>query len=291
LWFDFACFARAGPGSPRILHARVLFQPVSPSSPVFWSQGTYGSLKFPENPTVPLPCSWTPAEPWCLAFTAPRCCPPSTERGGPRQPWRFRSSMTWLQHSLFTLRAAITGDYAKLASGVWPVFPGWDCKYPLSSVEKFVSCDFPFSWASLTLSATSCLIPSTPPVPGIITSVATIYVVGNCTGYCTRSFLTMRAACAHASRYCKATVWNCGTEPLRAARCMPVGSGKNDRVSLSLGGFDKSSELVYEQSNAIILHKSTGVRMTSISALRVDSSRTSISYLRDRMFAVSLRFE
>ena len=79
---------------------------------------------------MPMPCSWTPAEPRCLASTALRCCPPTTEREGPRRPWSFRSSITRPQHWLFTLRAAITGDDAKLASGVWPVFPGWDSSLP-----------------------------------------------------------------------------------------------------------------------------------------------------------------
>ena len=38
----------------------------------------------------------------------------------------FRCSITRLRHWLFTLRAAISGDYAKLASGRWPTFSGWD---------------------------------------------------------------------------------------------------------------------------------------------------------------------
>ena len=103
--------------------------PVSPISGL-WSQGTYGSHKFPENPIVPLPCSRTPAEPRCLAFSALWCYPPSAEGEGPRRPWSFRSSITRPQHWLFTLRAAIAGDDAKLASGGWPVFRGWDSSSP-----------------------------------------------------------------------------------------------------------------------------------------------------------------
>ena len=72
------------PGSPRSAR-RVFSFPVSPISGVC-PQGTYGSHKFPENPHVPLPCSRTPAGPWRLAFAAPRCCPPTTKRGGPRRP-------------------------------------------------------------------------------------------------------------------------------------------------------------------------------------------------------------
>ena len=98
--------------------------------PVLSPQGTCGSPKFPENPIVPLPCSRTPAEPGCLAFTAPRCCPPPTVPGGPRRPGAFRSSITRPQHWLFTLRAAIADDDAKLASGGWPLFPGWDSSLP-----------------------------------------------------------------------------------------------------------------------------------------------------------------
>jgi hypothetical protein len=89
-----------------------------------------GSPKFPENPSVPMPCSRTPAEPRCLAFAALRCCPPTTEPGGPRRPGGFRCSITRPQHWLFTLRAAIADDDAKLASGGWPLFPGWDSSLP-----------------------------------------------------------------------------------------------------------------------------------------------------------------
>ena len=41
-----------------------------------------GSPKFPGNPSVPLLCSQTPAEPWCLAFTALRCCPHQDDKEG-----------------------------------------------------------------------------------------------------------------------------------------------------------------------------------------------------------------
>ena len=72
------------PGSPRPVRLGVInrFHPL----PVFGPQGTCGSPKFPENPIVPMPCSRTPAEPRCLAFPAPRCCPPATVRRGPQRP-------------------------------------------------------------------------------------------------------------------------------------------------------------------------------------------------------------
>jgi hypothetical protein len=38
----------------------------------------------------------------------------------------FRGSMTRLLHSLSTLRAAITDDDARLASGGWLVLTGWE---------------------------------------------------------------------------------------------------------------------------------------------------------------------
>ncbi len=108
-----------------------------------------GSPKFPENPIVPLPCSRTPAEPRCLAFTALRCCPPTIGPEGPRRHGSFRSSIAWPQLWLFTLRAAIAGDDAKLASGGGQPFPGGIPVYPLSSVGKFRPFGFPFPWASL----------------------------------------------------------------------------------------------------------------------------------------------
>ena len=45
--------------------------------------------------------------------------------------------MTRLQHWLFTLRAALSDDYAKLASGGGQPFPGGIPVYPLSSCREF----------------------------------------------------------------------------------------------------------------------------------------------------------
>ena len=110
-------------------HARVLLTGVTPF-PVFGPQGICGSPILPEDPHVPLPCSRTPAEPRGLAFTALRCCPPTPVLRGPRRSREFWSSITRPEHWRFTLRAAITDDDAKLASGVWPIFPGWDSSLP-----------------------------------------------------------------------------------------------------------------------------------------------------------------
>ena len=135
------------PGSPRPARLGVINR--CHPLPVLSPQGTCGSPKFPENPIVPLPCSRTPAEPRCLAFTALRCCPPIREPEGPRRPRAFRSSITRPQHSLFTLRAAISDDDAKLASGDGQSFPGGIPVCPLSSVGKFPPFGFPFPWGSL----------------------------------------------------------------------------------------------------------------------------------------------
>jgi hypothetical protein len=123
------------PGSPRPARLAVInrFHPI----PVFGPQGTCGSPKFPENPSVPMPCSRTPAEPWCLAFAAPRCAPRQRNAEGLSDHERFRSSITRPEHWLFTLRAVSSDDYAKLASGGGHPFPGGIPVYPLSSGGKF----------------------------------------------------------------------------------------------------------------------------------------------------------
>ena len=87
---------------------------------------------FPGNPNVPLPCSQTPAGPRRLAFTALRYCSRRSNNESP-SIWLFRGSITRLQHWLFTLRAALSDDYAKLASGGGQPFPGGIPVYPLSS--------------------------------------------------------------------------------------------------------------------------------------------------------------
>jgi hypothetical protein len=53
------------------------------------------------------------------------------------------------QHWLFTLRAAITGDEAKLASGGGQSSPSGIAVHPLSSVGKFPPYGFPFPRALL----------------------------------------------------------------------------------------------------------------------------------------------
>ena len=99
-------------------------------------QGRCRLSQVPREPAVPMLCSQTPPEPQCLAFTALRCCPPLRRQGGPQEHEDFRGSIAEPQHSLFTLRAAITGDYAKLASGGGQL-SRVGFYYPLSSVGRF----------------------------------------------------------------------------------------------------------------------------------------------------------
>ena len=59
------------------------------------------------------------------ANTVGRCCPRHHETEGSYNVEVFRGSMTRLLHSLSTLRAAITDDDARLASGGWLTLTGW----------------------------------------------------------------------------------------------------------------------------------------------------------------------
>ena len=52
--------------------------------------------------------------------------PPLTPRRRLQRQISFRDSITWLWHSLSTLRAALLDDDARLASGWWLTFSGWD---------------------------------------------------------------------------------------------------------------------------------------------------------------------
>ena len=98
-----------------------------------------GSPRFLGNPIVNLPCSWTPAESYAsrLFFDA-TMLPPSFRRRRLRRRRSFRGSITRLFHSLPTLRATISDDYARLASGWWLAFAGWDC-LPWGSFERFLA--------------------------------------------------------------------------------------------------------------------------------------------------------
>ncbi len=74
----------------------------------------------------------------------------------------FRSSITRLLHWLFTLRAALSDDDAKLASGGLPDPSGWAFPFPLSSFREFplsLPLSQGFAWRDLLL-----LLLSPPPL-------------------------------------------------------------------------------------------------------------------------------
>src|SRR5687768_12222550 len=85
-----------------------------------------GSPKFLGNPLCICPALRPRQDRPPQATTVSRCCPryPNDE-GSCDQPL-FRGSITRLLHSLSTLRAAITDDDARLASGGWLALTGWD---------------------------------------------------------------------------------------------------------------------------------------------------------------------
>jgi hypothetical protein len=89
----------------------------------FCSRTFWGPPRFPVNPNVPLPWSRTPAGPRRLAFAALRYCPRRLDNEG-SDNCLFRGSIARLWYSLSTLRAALTSDYARLASGGGQPFPG-----------------------------------------------------------------------------------------------------------------------------------------------------------------------
>ena len=117
-----------------------LFRSTASGSPdamawVWFNRFTPSRCLVPRTPTG-LPCSQgTPCASALLSdpgrTSVPRhngtpVLPPMPEQRGLQQLLGFRGSFTRLEHWLFTLRAAITDDDAKLASGWWLTFPGWD---------------------------------------------------------------------------------------------------------------------------------------------------------------------
>lgn len=80
---------------------------------------TVGSPVFPCLPLLTLICSPTPTRPPYLTFNDTSVLPQGKYR--PKAPvFRyFRGSITYLHQSLSMLRATISGDYARLASGGW----------------------------------------------------------------------------------------------------------------------------------------------------------------------------
>ena len=64
----------------------------------YWSQDLVGSLMFPGNPLVPLPCSLTPVGPTSLTITGLRCCPRPHNNEGSSNTFISR-----LNHTALTL--------------------------------------------------------------------------------------------------------------------------------------------------------------------------------------------
>ena len=120
------------------------------SVPAHFSTASSGISRVPVEPFAGMPCSQIPAEPPRLAIAASWCCPPL-----PRNRWTstlrsFRDSIARPSCSLCTLHAAITDDDAKLASGGWPTFPGWDSSVPTEFCREVSASRLPlplgFAW-------------------------------------------------------------------------------------------------------------------------------------------------
>jgi hypothetical protein len=136
------------PGSPRPARLGVVgrFHP----APAVGPKGPTALPSSQRTPFVPLPCSQTPAEPWCLAFTAPWCCPPII---GTR-----RASATLLLSELYHTASALA-VYAscrhhwrrrKTRFRGWPTFPGWDSSLPTEFCWEVFALRLPlplgFAW-------------------------------------------------------------------------------------------------------------------------------------------------
>jgi hypothetical protein len=102
-----------GPGSPRPRRLDVVhrFHPLRP-----WSQGDHGSPKFPANSSDLCPALGPRPAPCARSLRRSGVAPVIATAKAPTS-YDFRGSITRLQSSLFTLRAVLTDDYAKLASG------------------------------------------------------------------------------------------------------------------------------------------------------------------------------
>lgn len=107
---------------------------------------TQGHLRFSQvscEPFVHLPCSKTPAGPPRQASCGVSVLPSHRTTSKAPAIQDFRSSITRLLHCLFTLRAALSSDYAKLTSDGQPNLVGWAFPCPLSSFGEFPLCRFP----------------------------------------------------------------------------------------------------------------------------------------------------
>ena len=85
--------------------------------PGVWSQGRVWVSHVPREPRCAFALLFDPGGPRRLALTAFGCCSRLSDNESSSDVTLFRGSIARLQHWLFTLRAALSDDYAKLASG------------------------------------------------------------------------------------------------------------------------------------------------------------------------------
>ena len=132
-----------GPGSPRPKRLGVVhrFSPV----PVCGPKETYGAPRFPENPTMPLPCSQIPAGPRRLAYLRRSGVAPVNSTS--KAP--ARNILSRLNHTAlaFTVYASCRplGRRRKTRFRGWLTFSGWD--WLPTEFFRAVSAAPPLSWA------------------------------------------------------------------------------------------------------------------------------------------------
>ena len=121
-WLPLVCSALAGkPGQ---------VQPgccsTGSSCPVLCLKDVCGSLMFPGNPIVPMPCSQTPAGPLRFAISALRCCPRCSDCEGSNHIIISR-----LNHTACALAVYASCRHhwrlRKTRFRGWLTFSGWDC--------------------------------------------------------------------------------------------------------------------------------------------------------------------
>jgi hypothetical protein len=108
----------------------------SPGAPPGLSMETVGPPRFLGNPRVRLPCSRTPAGPWRLALAPPRCCPRCANGEDPSDQNLSRLYHTAFALAVYASQPGSPRDHARLASGWWLAFAGWDSP-PTGLLDKF----------------------------------------------------------------------------------------------------------------------------------------------------------
>ena len=85
-----------------------------------------GRPKFLENPGAAMPCSSTPAGPTPLALTVRRCCPRAVKNEGSKRVVISGLYSTALLLAVYASPRPLRSRDARLASGCWLSFTGWD---------------------------------------------------------------------------------------------------------------------------------------------------------------------